>query len=386
MHVLARRMVRLFLLYAVLPPLCFGAVLFAYDPLALWHAPWGRAETLHKNMRFAAVGAMRRAPFDSALLGTSIMENMSANEASRILGGRFVNLSLTASDYVERRIAIDFLLDVRPVDQLVYSLDKVYLTARRGYATFPLPTWDFLYDGNRLNDARVYLNSHFLRCLSTWSQAPECIGRTASLDRPNAWADEPEHAVRFGGIDKWCAARTNYQVQDARRDLRKAMLRMRGAPDGDPPAPEVQAAVERAVAYVEDYVVSLVRRHPTTRFRMFFPPNSRAQFAIWHQSQPHFAAAHEAVIRHLAKRVGELPNLELHGFETEAFLDDIGNYKDFVHYAPRWDDWLLTAMRDGTHRLDAGNVDGYLAAARERALAYDLPGLLATLEQCLGPD
>lgn len=386
MHRSARRVTRLFLLCAVLPPLCFGALLFAYDPLALWHAPWGREATLHKNMRFAAVGAMRRAPFESALLGTSIMENMSAAEASRVLGSRFANLSLTASDYVERRIAIDYLLDVRPVQQLVYSLDKVYLTARRGYTTFPLPTWDFLYDGNRLNDARVYLNGHFLRCLRGWSKAPECVGRAADLDRPNAWADEPEHSLRFGGIDKWCAARTNYQVRDARNDLRKATLRLRGEPDGEPAPAEVAVVVARALAYVEENVVALVRRHPQTRFRMFFPPNSRAQFAIWHQSQPHFAAAHEAVIRLMAQRAGELPNLELHGFETEAFLDDIANYKDFVHYAPARDAWLLTAMRDGTHRLGPDNVEAYIAQARQRALGFDIAGLLATLEQCLGPD
>ena len=43
-------------------------------------------------------------------------------------------------------------------------------------------------------------------------------------------------------------------------------------------------------------------------------------------------------------------------------------------------------MRDGTHRLGPDNVEAYIAQTRQRALAFDIAGLLATLEQCLGPD
>lgn len=364
------------------PVLVLLGLLFVYDPVAVFHAPWGRPETVHHNMRLQAAGVIRHGEFDSVLLGTSILENTSADEASRVLGSRFVNLSITAGDFFERGLVLGYLLDRRPVREVVYSLDFIYLNQRVGYRLFPLPTFDYLYDGNPLNDIRVYLNPHFLGCLARWSSAPDCVGRPVTLDRPNAWMFDLEHAARFGGFDRWCRAADNYQIRDVYDKVSGAAANVAAGRSEGLTAAEQQERTARAIAYVDDNVLKHVRAHPETRFHLVFPPYSRAKFALWYQDKRGDAEAHLAVIRHLAAASALLPNLTVYGYEDQDFPDDLAHYKDIDHFDPSINSLMLRSIRDRRNAIAPANVEAYIAEARRRALAFDLGGLAARLRAC----
>lgn len=379
MRASARRLTLLFLACAAGPILLLVTAFIAYDPVQLFHPAWGRPATVHSNLRIQIAGLIRHGDFDSVILGTSILENSSADEASRLLGGSFVNLSISAGDFYERGLILGNLLERRSLRQVIWSLDFIYLNQRRGYRVFPLNTFDFLYDGNPFNDLRLYLNRYFFNCLMHWSSTEECIGRPTTLDSPNAWAGEVEHAARFGGLDKWCSAADHWQMRDVIGKLKMAVARIEaGALDYS----EGGGNVTRAIAYVEDNLLTLVARHPETRFILVFPPYSRAKFAIWHQQQPGTAEAHEAVIRHVAARAAALPNLEILGFEDQDFLDDIAHYKDLDHFGPAINRMMTATIHEGRQRITTANVSRYLATAKRLALSYDLTGLTAKLVRC----
>lgn len=371
-----------FLAASLLPVALLTLALAVYDPAQLYHPAWGRSQTIHSNLRIQIAGLTRHREFDSIILGTSILENSSADELSSQLGERFVNLSISAGDFYERGLILGHLLQVRPIKQIVWSLDFIYLNQRRGYRVFPLPTFDFLYDSNPLNDLRLYLNRHFLECLMHWSASEACVGRRVTLDRPNAWDGEAEHAARFGGLQNWCHASDHWQMRDVRDKLTTAVA---SAAAGNLDFSAGGTNVARAIAYVEDNLLVLARRYPQTRFRLVFPPYSRAKFAIWHQQQPGAAAAHEAVVRHMAARAAELPNVEVVGFEDQDFLEDMSHYKDLDHFDTGINRVINATIRDGTHRITAENVDAYLDAARRRARAFDLAGMAARLTACAAP-
>lgn len=377
----ARKLV-LVLLLAALGPLAvlFGA-LFVYDPLALYHGPWGRGATVHENMRLQAAGVIRQGDFDSVILGTSILENSSADEAGRILGGRFVNLSLSAGDFFERGLILGHLLERRPVRHVIYSLDWIYLNQRKGYWYYPLPTYDHLYDANPFNDIRAYLNVHFLDCLRRWSRDPACIGRSTGLDRPNAWMGQPDEAARFGGVEAWCRARDSHQIRDVHAKLAESANAIRAGVVAAPDA----AQTDRTIAYIESNLIRWVKAFPDTQFHVVFPPYSRAKFAIWHQHRRNDAAAHVAVVRHLAQLSGRLPNLQVFGFEDQDFLDDLSRYKDLDHFEPAINTLIAQAIGEGRHRITPQNVERYLAEATRRALAYPLDELAARLTACIEP-
>lgn len=384
MHRKARRLVLSYFVFTAIPLLAGFVALYAYDPLEIYHAPWGRPQTLHSNMRLQAAGVIKHRPFDSVVLGTSMMENTSANEASALLGGDFVNLSLTAGDFFERALVLDDLFRSRKIRRVVYSLDHIYINSRKGYPHYPLPTFDFLYDRNPLNDVRVYLNSHFGRCLLQWSKDPSCVGSEVDLDRPNAWFMQADQSIRFGGLAKWCEARDNYQIRDAHELIRKAVADLPVAAPMPPPEAEAGSKVRQAIQYVDDYVIRRVRAHPETRFYLVFPPYFRATYAIWHQARPIHSAIHVAVIRRLALLTNELQNMEVFGFEDGSFVDDIANYKDLVHYRETFDSRILESIAAKRNRLTSDNVEAYIQTASTRATQFDLRKLNEQLDACAG--
>jgi len=377
----ARKLVFVLIVAALGPVTALFSALFAYDPLALFHKPWGRAETLRENMRLQAAGVIRHGDFDSVILGTSIFENSSANEASRILGGRFVNLSISAGDFFERGLILRYLLERRPVRQVIYSLDFIYLNQRKGYWYYPLPTYDFLYDANPFNDIRAYLNGHFLGCLARWSEDPACVGRVAGLDRPNAWMGKPEEAERFGGLDAWCRTRGNPQIRDVYEKLSEAA---RAIHTGTVQVPE-PSQTGLAIAYIEDNLIALIKEYPETQFHLVFPPYSRAKYAIWHQYRRGDAETHLAVIRYLAEMSSRLPNLHVLGFEDQEFLDDIARYKDLDHFNPEINTLIARSIGQGVHRITPMNVENYIAEASRRAKSYRLDVMAARLTACIEP-
>ena len=382
MRIRSRRLLITFFALALGPALILLSALYAYDPLMLFHTPWGRSMTVHHNMRLQAAGVIRHGDFDSVLLGTSLFENTSADEAGRLLGGRFVNISLTAGDFFERSLVLGDLLKRRKVAEVIYSLDFIYLNQRIGFRLFPLPTFDFLYDDNPLNDIRVYLNQHFLTCLVGWSNAPECVGRPVSLDRPNAWKDDPEHAARFGGFDHWCKAADLPQMRDVQD---KAATAARAIAEGEVErltASEQQARTARAIAYVEEHVLRHVRAHPETRFHLVLPPYSRGKFALWYQDKRGDAEAHQAVVRTLVAASARWPNLVVYGWEDQDLLDDLARYKDLDHFDAGVNSLILEAIRARQHVLTPENLEAYLHEARRRAQAYDLADLAARLHAC----
>ena len=378
----ARRFVQVYLLALVLPLAIGFVALFAYDPLQIYHAHWGRPHTLHSNFRLQTAAIIRRESFDGLILGTSMTENTSADEASRLFGERLANLSITASDFIERSLILDDIFRRRQVRRVIYTLDHVYIGTRKGYSLYPLPTFDFLYDRNPFNDVRAYLNEHFAHCLLRWSHDPDCVGSAVSLDRPNAWINQTEYAVRFGGIRNWCQAKNNYQIRDVYLQLRKAIDNKASGTEQSPTEDELRQRIDAARRYVDDNVLRHVRRHPETRFDFFFPPYFRATYAIWHQARPIHSAVHAAMIRYFAEQAESLPNMRVSGFETESFPDDIANYKDLSHYADDIDSRILAALKSETHVITRRNVDAYVKASVARAKAFDMDGLAASLRDC----
>lgn len=382
MDAVARKMVVAFITLVLSPMIALIGAFWAYDPLQLYHKTWWRSETLNSNMRIQAAGIIRHRDFDSVIFGTSIMENYSAKYAGKILGGNFVNISISAGDYFERARILDFLFNEKNIRNVIYSLDSVYMNTRAGYSPFPYATYEYLYDKNPFNDIRVYLNWHYIKCLSTWSSNRDCVGASSDIDRPNAWLGDSEKMHRFGGLDKWCAASGNYMM---RNTIDKISQAGHAVATGSPlrySEAETGRRVANALAYVDKYVIGFVRAHPETRFYFVFPPYSRAQYAIWYQYRTINPIIHAAVIRHLVSEASLLPNMQIFGFEDEAYSDDIANYMDSIHSRPDHDVDLLASLVNGHGWLTTENVEGYVAKSSQKGRAYDLVGLAEKLGQC----
>lgn len=358
---------------AVSPLLTFLLLLYIYDPMMLFHKPWGRDVTLHKNMRLQAAGIIRSLDYDGYIIGTSMFENTSANKAADLLGVNFANISMSGSDIYERSFPLALALS-EGADRIIYSLDDHYTTQRMGRDRFAIENFDYLYS-DRYARGKLYFQIKFIKCAMLMSEDTECVGRNVDADRPNEWITNKAHYVRFGGLDNWFAANNNTQIIDALKEITTAANSIKKGEYIILEQAELDREIEKTIFYVEEYLVHYAEAYPDVKFDFVFPPYSRIKFAQWHQLYGTEARVHEAVVRRFAQAASELENVNVYGFEDHDFLDDIANYKDTKHYNQWVNDMMLESIKSGNNMISLGNVDEYLNQARINALKFDIINL-----------
>lgn len=353
--------------------LVFLGALYIYDPLSLFHTPYFGQKRIHPNMRLQIPGIANTYDFDSIIIGSSMLENTSADEASKLFGGSFANLSIAGSDFFERSLILEHLLEKKDLQAIIYSLDKYYLGQRRGSKSFPLQKYAYLYDNNRLNDLKVYLNTKNMRCLATFSTNKYCVGKTKTLNAPNAWFSE--YSVHFGSIDNWFIGKTRKGIKREFKDI----IRLSESERGTIATPQNQNGlkdnIKSAITYIDEYIIRHVLENPDIDFHLLFPPYSRIRYSKWYHLAPDKFQIHCAVLRYLTTRSSTLHNLQVYAYGDFDFLDDLANYKDESHFHESINSWLLYAMNEHIGILTEERVEEYIVSITNKARNFNLLAL-----------
>jgi len=360
----SRRIALCFLVTLLLAPCVLAGAMYAYDPLSIFHMPWGRPFTISRNMRQQNLALIKHFDFDSVIMGNSHTANTSANEISNLLGGKFMNLSMDGSNVYEQSFVLHYIIRQRDIKTVFRLISPSHV--RKGHGDYPIDNWAFLYDENPWNDLKVYLNPQHLQCLSIWSTSEKCVGRQVDMDTPTAWHMDPGHASRFGGIDNWILHRNNHQLADL---LRKTLPAMASAllSQRESPSPETVEAVR---AIINDFMVRPAIDNPSTRFVCFFSPNSLLSYAINVKSNS--MEYYLYFVKEVVRLCEPVANIEIYGFDNEDFTGDITNYKDAIHYTKDINSLIIQSIAAGRNRLTVENVDGYIDTLYKRAENYDI--------------
>lgn len=347
----------------------FVIVFYIIDPLQLFHKSWFHDNKFFNSMREQAAGIINSFDYDSIILGTSMLENTSAREASAKLGGKFVNISLAGSNFRERALVLDRALK-KDISRVIYSLDTWYcLNNETENPSYDIKYWDYLFDGNPLNDFKMYLKAKFLLSPRIDSQLAE-----KDPDRPMAWYNDPAESSKFGGLEKWIDHANDTKIASfLKKELPEAALKsLKNGKKGHEPNPEREKQAEQ---YLDEYVLRFAMENPKTMFHFILPPYYRYYYANLLQNDSETYAVHQHVVRYLVERISEMPNAEIYGYEDQDAVDDIANYKDIAHYHPDFNSWFVDSIAEGSHRLTPDNVDKYLDDSARKAASFNIPAL-----------
>lgn len=366
------------LLLVVLSTLVFFAALFVYDPVSIFHKPWGRPFTVHGNQRIQNLALIREFEFDSVIIGNSYTENTSAAEAGEMLGGKFFNFSMSGSSLAESSIVLDYILRQKPI-KTVFAVFSDGI-GRGGHGGYPFETWAFLYDSDPLNDIALYMNEHFLACLGKWSYEKSCVGGEVDFDKPWAWENDPDHASRFGGLDNWILYHENVQLADfLHTDLPRAAATL--------PKEQKEISADKLQDirdYLNEFLIEQAKKYPQTRFVYFLTPVSRLFLAVRYHTNSY--SFYEAFVRVAVDMTRDVPNVEIYAFGDQDFTGDIALYKDITHYSPGINSWILRAVKEGKGLLRPENVEAYLKRTRDSVRAYDLEAINHYVQERLPGD
>ncbi len=373
-----RRYLLIVTLAWMLPLLVFVGINWLVDPYRIFHKPWVRDNYFPNDtgMRAEAAGIINTERFDSIILGTSMAENFSAQEASQIFGSSFVNISLGGSFISERSFVLNYALRKQALRNVIYSVD--WGTLESGSITGRLiEPYTYLYDQNPFNDLMIYVSNpkifRYALCRNlVISSDRRCPNRRNDLETLVEWHSNWEHSKRFGGLDKWLEAKNNPQIIDALKSISQSIDLIETGQVHPVDWHNLELSKTKHQKVFEENLLRHAINHPDTGFYFFFPPYSRLNFAILKQSDPQRFEEYLGILRLVVNECAKYPNVKVFGFETEDFLDDIANYKDTSHYHQRINSEMLHWMKNGEHELTPENIEPYIQVITERAAAYPL--------------
>lgn len=303
------------------------------------------------------------------IIGSSMLENTSSTEATNKLftnqQGIFLNLSLKGSSFVERKIVLKYAFEKLDIRKVVYSIDLAPLH----FAPQTNGDWQKIYDSNPFNDFESYFRKEPLQCLLTLSKSKNCIGSKVGLDRPTAWINDPKYANSFSGVCSWPIT-SKILLKDSLYNYQKSIVIS-------------SYNLKHQIKYTEENVFSFTDKYKKTEFYFVVPPYSALYYKI------KFSVAKEEYdwsrnfLKYFVSECDKRSNCHLYGFDDQAFVSDLKNYKDPMHYSDKINSVMIDSIRDHENQICTTNLDNYLLRSEEFVKKFDLEKVKSELSSCM---
>lgn len=327
-------------------------LIYLYDPLQIFHKSYFKEKRFFGEMRLGARGIIKHYDFDSYILGTSMLQNTSAKEASEKLGGKWVNISPAASSIKERSIILNYIFQNKKPKQIIYSLDVFTneVTTK--------PNFQLLYDDILINDFEAYLNDRFIICVLTFSKKEKCIGKE-NLETLLQWINEEKQIQRLGGFKNWI----KFNPDIFKKELKNFAQTKPVEFDTN------KIDIGKQKLLLESSTLSFIKENPDTYFHLILPPYSRFHFKV----NSNAFIERKKIIHWLLSQTKDLKNVSIYGFDILEYPDNIENYAgDTIHYANDMNSLQLDAIQNKKHILTLANVESYFDILEQKIRSYDI--------------
>lgn len=344
----------------------FAVNLYLYDPAQIFHKPYFRETTFFPDMRVAARGIIQHYPFDSYILGNSMLHNTSAKEAKEKLGGEWVNITMSSSAFDERGKILKYLFIHKNPIQILYPLG---INVDSSIERMP----KFLYNETLLDDWRFYVNGRFVLCSLVWSDKEKCVGSSGELESLMFWKELDLQS--FFGFENWIKLGSKRPLNDI-----KAVYEYESKLHSQQTIESLELEIQRTQKDIDENILNFVEQNQNTQFYFIVPPYSRLSYKIGNNNFMKF----KSVLKWFVLELEFYPNARIYGFDTLDYADNIANYRDLIHYNIDMNSMQLDAIRDNTHRLTSGNIEEYLKTMELKIQEYDVEPLVKIAKEALG--
>lgn len=364
------RFKKIFLIAFVAYLLLFPVYLFSiylYDPSHIFR---NSDNLFAKSMRLQARSYLNENQNVSGIIiGSSMLENTSSVEATQKLFAEpnnfFLNLSLEGSSFAERRLVLNYAFASLDIKKVIFSIDLAPLH----FAAQTNDDWEKLYDSNPFNDFLIYFRKEPLQCLLTLSKSKKCIGSKVSLDRPTAWINDPKYTNSFNGVCSW-PIMSKILLKDSLYNYKKSdIINIYN--------------ITYQIKYTKDNVFALTDKHKKTEFYFVVPPYSALYYKI------KFSAAKEEYdwtrnfLKFFVSECDKRSNCHLYGFDDQAFVSDLKNYKDPMHYSDKINSLMIDSIANQENEINANNLNDYLEKSESIVENFDIEKVKKELSSCV---
>jgi hypothetical protein len=294
--------------------------------------------------RHVVPGLAKHADYDTAIIGSSMFENTLPVDVDRALGGKSINLALSAMSATDASDLLAHVLRIGKAKRVVFGVDYSAFARPNGYRGFANEPWPaHLYDRSAINDA-----AYVLATSTTEKSVEWLMGRQwnrFSRDSSNMWG--------------WADPSMEYGEAAVMRGVNPKRINDRFSQ----PALDQKLMLDSLRELIETHLKS----HPQVHFHLVLPPYSKVVWADFLQRKQVESAL--AFRRVLVEVSATLPNVSVHDFQCDDRVRDLANYKDAYHYGPHINQWMVDAISSNSHRVTTDNV--ITGEERLRAIAIN---------------
>ena len=316
----------LFILCTIVP-----TGIYIHDPYMLFHNKWFNKKEIYSNFRIQNYGLIKYGDFDSIIIGTSMLQNTSANEASQKLGSKFVNLSISRASFYERFKILKIAYKYKQIKHIIFSLDFYFSSPKEINKTF----YPELYDDEITGKFNVYMTTKALTCVFF---NLNCDYITYNLDRPNAWYKNIAQERRFGGFNNWLKYyEEDNQIKDAFAEL------LTNQKDAD-------KATQQYKQIIDNEILPILS-HKKTKYSIIIPPYS----ILWWANRKDYIDKYFEAYEYLIIKTANMSNVKIYWFYDTDIVNDIKRYKDLTHYHYTHNSEQIDAIKNGTNTITIKN-------------------------------
>ena len=345
-------------------------LLWLYDPFWFFHKPYFREQTFMDDRRLAVKGMVDFMEFDSAIFGSSMLENTLSKEADEKIGGKWLNLAINSSRIYEREVLLLRILKRKKIKQIIYALENYFLV--KGNAKDEPDFKPLNLSRSFFQNFNLYLsNEQFISCALKWSKDRHCVGRV--LNTYARW-----YSPSNLGFDGWSDGEKQIFLKELPLYENNAYK-------------EVEFDILGIQTYLKEHILHYVAENPQIKFHFILPTQSRFFWKlpyfwnrtnVWiedtttYRSPQQYYNDYKTMLIWLVQECAKYENVKIYGFDDLDYADNLDNYTDARHYNVDMNSMQLDAIANGTHILTPKNIDEYLQTMENKIKAYDLTPLI----------
>lgn len=334
------------------------------------------------DKRLSAKAIIDYGEFDGVFMGSSIFENLQPKEANAKLGGKWINLSISALSVSERKVMLESLFKHKKTKHIIYaieswefirlddkkadSLRSVNNRPKRIHTDYLL----FYAENNFFKKLTFIMDKRFIKCALKWSKKSECVGKK-ELPLFGDWYIVNKN--NFGGFNKW--------NDEVKKYIAEQLLRAQEIK-------EVSLEIDKIKDKIQKNIFLFVRENPQTKFDFVIPTHSRLLYKLpkraWAEqniSAQQYLRYYKTMLKWFVKQSAKYPNVKIYGFDDLDYADFLENYCDETHYNVDMNSMQIDAIANGTHILTPENIDEYLQTMENKIKAYDLAPLIQEIKE-----
>ncbi len=337
------------LLACVVLLILFALPTVIIDPYFHFHAPY--SSYFLKNERYQNNGIVKHFSYNTLITGTSMTENFKTSELDSIFGVRSVKAPFSGASYKEIKENTDMAIKCNPeLKMIIRGLDVGKLDQEWDMMSY-LDTPTYLYDDNLFNDVNYVLNKTiFFEATYPNYMLIKNGGESTSFDDYVNWTGQ----FAYG---KDAVLETYSRAQKVAQEYSMTYTDR-----------------ERVIANIEHNVLETVRENPQITFYYFFTPYS---IAWWDSINQKGMVKYQIEVQQVVlEQLLPYNNIKVYSwFDDFGLIENLDNYKDYVHYSGIVNSNMLLWMKEGKGELKKDTYKEYLKEIENYYLNYDYDNL-----------